>query len=209
MSKPKKKIFDYFVYDFVKIVLGIPGIIWHRPRVIFENDEAKKKIRGGAIVISNHLGFFDPIYILYALWYRRPHFICLKSFFESRFAWAFRCFHCIPVDKQNAGIDTVRQVLAALNEEKVVVIFPEGSVNDGSGDMAQFKSGVSLMAVKSKKPIVPLYIKEKKHFLERITIIQGQPIDISERRITFAEMDNIANELREKENQLRVIAEKY
>ena len=31
----------------------------------------------------NHDGFFDPIYLMFAIWYRRHRFICRKEFFDS------------------------------------------------------------------------------------------------------------------------------
>ena len=40
-EKNKKK---YFFYDFVKITAAIPGLLWFRPKRIYVNEKAKKKI---------------------------------------------------------------------------------------------------------------------------------------------------------------------
>ena len=53
MKKEKGKK-SYFFYDFVKITAAIPGLIWFRPKRIYVNENAKKKIKGGALLISNH-----------------------------------------------------------------------------------------------------------------------------------------------------------
>ena len=97
----RAKLFSprYLVHDFIKATAAIPGLIWMRPRWIFETKAARKRIRGGALLIANHYGFFDPVYLMFAVWYRRHHFICGKEFFESRFRWLFKQFLCIPIDR--------------------------------------------------------------------------------------------------------------
>ena len=77
--------FRYFFYDFMKVTGALPGLIWLRPKWIYETPTAKKRLRNGCIVISNHHSFFDPVYLMYAIWYRRHHFICGKEFFESKY----------------------------------------------------------------------------------------------------------------------------
>ncbi|MDD7394040.1 MAG: hypothetical protein PUG24_06570, partial [Eubacteriales bacterium] len=86
----------YLFYDFVKITAAIPGLICFRPKLVYENKKAKKKIRGGAMIVSNHVGFRDPVYLQFAVWYRRQHFVCLKKLFEGRAALLFKGFLCIP-----------------------------------------------------------------------------------------------------------------
>ena len=103
-KRPQRaKLFSlkYLVYDFVKVTAALPGLLWLRPRWRYENKEARRRIRGGAVVIANHVGFFDPIYVMFAIWYRRHHFICGKEFFESKSRWWFEHFLCIPVDRGN------------------------------------------------------------------------------------------------------------
>lgn len=177
--KNKSIKISYLFYDIVKVAAGIPGLIWHRPKIYYENSAAKKRIKNGAIVISNHLGFFDPIYLQYAIWYRRHHFICLQKFIDGKLGWLFKGFLCIPIDKENFSINSFHTIIDHLKNDEMVSMFPEGKVNDGSGQMAQFKSGVVLMAMQSAKPIVPVYILQKKKWFERIRIIIGEPVAAS------------------------------
>ncbi len=201
----------YLVHDFVKVTAALPGLLWLRPRWKSETGNARKRIRGGAVVIANHAGFFDPIYLMFAVWYRRHHFICGKEFFESKSRWCFEEFLCIPVDRQNFNLGSLRQISDELKSGSLVSLFPEGHINDGSGQMAAFKSGMVLMALQGKAPIVPIYCRPKAHFWNRLTVVIGEPIDIIARcgkRPSMQQIDEIAAELQRKEEELKQLAYK-
>jgi len=207
----RAKLFSlkYLVYDFVKLSAALPGIIWLRPRWRFESDAAKKPIRGGALLISNHDGFFDPVNVMFAVWYRRHHFICGKEFFESKARWWFERFLCIPIDRQNFNFGSLREITDELKSGSLVSIFPEGHINGGSGDLSAFKSGPVLIALQGRAPIVPVYVKPRAHFYNRMTFVIGEPIDLYARygrRPPMSEIDAVAEELRQKEEELKQIA---
>ena len=195
----------YLFYDFVKVT-AIPGYLWFRPKRIYANPEAKKKIKGGALVISNHVGFSDPVVIMLAIWYRRHHFICIKDFFEGRLRLLFKGFHCIPIDKENFGMDSFRIITEHLKNGEVVSMFPEGHVNiDADNGLDQFKSGMVLMSVMSGKPIVPVYIHKREHIYNRTKIAIGEPVDIVAlhgARPSMTQIEETAAMLRERELEL-------
>ena len=206
--QPETKKRSWFFYDFVKITAALPGLLWFRPRLLFENDRARAHIRGGALLIANHIGFFDPAYLLFAIWYRRISFVCLQQFFDSSWAWFFRGVHCIPIDKQNVGMESVREIIRRLKAGELVSIFPEGHVNAGGETLDTFKSGAVLMAMRSACPIVPVYIRPKKHWYQRLTMVIGEPVDIKELlRNTpgVAGMEAASAQLLQKEENLKQI----
>lgn len=207
-NKSKLFAFKNFVYDFVKVTAAIPAIIWLRPKFLYSGKKAKKRIRGGALLVSNHNGFCDPIYLMTAVWYRRHHFVCLKKFFEGKSAWWFKRFGCIPIDKENVDMESFRNIVAHLNAGELVSMFPEGHVSDGSDKIDVFKSGVVLMAVRSRKPIVPVYIKPRKHWYSRLVCAIGEPVDINSlgQKQTFSQIDAFAEDLRDKEKELEALA---
>ncbi len=211
LESKKKKPFEYLVYDFIKITAGIPGLIWFRPKMWRLNDKAKQKIRGGAIVIANHIGFLDPIALMLGIWYRRHHFLCLKDFFAGRVSgWFFKQFHCIGVDRDNFSMATLRQVVDQLKDDRLVTMFPEGHLVSGGSGTDSFKSGMVLMSVMSKKPIVPVYIAPRKHFYSRLHLVQGEPVDIVGTygpMPSLAQMEQITALLQEKEAELQAFFE--
>ena len=199
--------FRYLLHDFVKVTATVPGVIWFRPKWIYETDAAKKRIRGGAVIISNHDGFYDPVYLMFAVWYRRQHFVCMKEFFDSKFGWLFKAFLCIPVDRNNFGIGSLRAIVDEAKRGGVVTIFPEGHINnEESGGLSSFKSGMVLMALQAKVPVVPVYVAKRKRFYSRLKCVIGEPIDIIKEygeRPTFTQIEAIASKLQSKEESLK------
>ncbi|MBR6914996.1 MAG: 1-acyl-sn-glycerol-3-phosphate acyltransferase [Clostridia bacterium] len=208
-KKAKAKLFSpkYLIYDFVKATAALPGLLIFRPKWIYESEKAKERIRGGALAVSNHYGFFDPLYLMIAIWYRRHRFVCGKEFFESRARFWFKSFLCIPIDRANFNISSLRAITDAMKSGYLVSMFPEGHVNgERTGDLEDFKPGLVLMALQAKAPVIPVYIKPRKRFYERIRFAVGEPIDVTSfygERPTFAQIGEIARAVREKEEYLK------
>lgn len=211
MNSKQKKPFENLFYDFVKVTAGIPGLIWFRPKTWYENDRAKARIRGGALLIANHRGALDPIAVHMCVWYRRIRFVCLKLFFERPVAaWFFKRFHCIPVDRENISMDTLRQIVGHLKAEQVVAMFPEGHVVLTQGQTDPFKSGMVLISVMSQKPIIPIYMAPRKHFYSRLHMVLGEPVDIFAQygpMPSLVQIEQITNDLHQHEERLRAIYE--
>ena len=142
-QRPKAPLFSlkYLPMDSIRVTGALPGLVWLRPKWIYENENAKKKIRGPALVIANHSTFYDPIYISIAMWYRRNRFIVTKEIYDSKAQWVLKAGRCIPVDPQNASLDTIKAVTAALKDGEIIDMFPEGHVTHTNTDLEQFKIG--------------------------------------------------------------------
>ena len=58
-NQRKAKLFSFkcFVMDFMRVSGALPGLLWLRPKIRYTTEKAKKRIRGGALVISNHTSF--------------------------------------------------------------------------------------------------------------------------------------------------------
>ena len=201
----------YLAYDFIKVTAALPGLIWLRPRWIYAAPEAREYLRGGALVIANHVGFLDPVYLMYAIWYRRHRFVCGKEFFESKARWFFRAFRCIPIDRENFGLDSLRLIADELRAGSVVTMFPEGHISaEGGEEIAAFKPGMVLMALQGRAPVVPVYFQPRKHWYSRLRVVIGQKLDIIETygtHPTMSQIDEIVTLLRGRVEELKAIAE--
>ncbi|MBQ9428808.1 MAG: 1-acyl-sn-glycerol-3-phosphate acyltransferase [Clostridia bacterium] len=205
-------LFHYLFYDCTKVLTALPGLIWFRPKYLYVNDKAKKRIRGGAIVISNHNSFFDPVYLQFAVWYRRHHFVCLQKFFDGPAGWLFKCFLCIPVDKENVSLDSFRSITDCLEKGELVTIFPEGKVDVAGEEISAFRTGMVLMAMTGGAPIVPVYIKKRKRFYDRLVAVFGEAVDIGAvfaDEPAFTRIEKIAKMLEEKEQELKQFSEEH
>ncbi len=206
-EKSKKNPFRYFVYDFTVVTGVLPGIIAFRPKIWYEDEAARQKIRGGALLIANHIALSDPIMLMFGIWYRRHHFICLKSFFAHPASrWLFRQFQCIPVDRDNFGMATLRDIVDHLKAGHLVTMFPEGHITTTDREaLNPFKSGMVLMSAMSRRPIIPVYIVPKKKKWQRQELVIGHPLNVAAEygpMPSIPDMEKIAQALREQEERL-------
>ena len=169
---------NYLVYDFVKATAALPGLLWMRPKILYASEAAREKLRGGVLLISNHAGFLDPVCLMIAIWYRRHHFVCLKEFYKGRVSrWLFTQFHCIPIDRENFSMESLRTITGELQRDHLVTMFPEGHVTSGEG-LSPFKSGMVLLSMRSGKPLVPVYMRKRKHWYSRVVLGIGERVDV-------------------------------
>lgn len=204
IKKTKKR--GYFLYNFVKIT-GSPTLLWMRPKVLSIGNTKPKNIKGGAIIVANHNSFCDPIFCLCVFWRRPLHFIATKDLYRTKIMNFFlRHVHCIQVDKENFSMACFHEVKEVLEEDKLVMIYPEGGINVESNELLSFKSGAILMAHKANKPIIPMYIVKGKKWYNRWHCVMGDPVDVRALCGQFPTLDKInqiSDLLKEKEEELK------
>lgn len=181
MKKSKALSFKYLLYDLIRITAAIPGFIWFRPKHIYESKEARKTPKNGALLIANHISLFDPMYLLLGYWKRRQHIVAMTELFEGKFKrWLFKnAFLTIEIDRNNFSMASFKEITDHLKSGNIVTIFPEGKVNASEEGIQDFKGGMVMMALRGKAPIVPVYIKRRKHFYNRLVLAIGNPIDLN------------------------------
>lgn len=207
MSRPKKS--NYLLYDFIRLT-AMTGLLFFRPKRLYADESARRHIRGGAIVVANHFGHFDPMFLMLAIWYRRHHFVCTKDFFDGKFrSWLFTQFHCIPIDRENFSMASLRQITDELEREHLVSMYPEGRVTTSS-QIAPFKSGVAVIAYRSGKPIIPVYILPRKHWYSRLVIGIGPAVNVAETlgaQLSLASINKTIAGLEQAERNLMALVE--
>ena len=209
-DKEKKKKQGNFLYDFIKVTGALPALCWLRPKVLYIGE--KKKIKGGVLIASNHVTFTDPLAVLTTFWYRRLNCIATKDLYKNKLlSFIFDKMHCIQVDKENFNMSTFHEVCKRLQEDKAVVVFPEGQVNK-SKELLTFKSGAILMAYKAKKPILPIYLHKPEKWYSRRVVVIGEPIKVNESGAllpSMQEINRINALLEKKEKELQEYCENY
>ncbi|MBE7079481.1 MAG: 1-acyl-sn-glycerol-3-phosphate acyltransferase [Clostridiales bacterium] len=203
----KKKRRRYFFFDFVKITGAIPMLLFFRLKKIRAGNTKSEKIKGAALISSNHVTFLDPIIINCLFWRRRVRFLATKHLYRTKLgAWFFRHLHCIPVDKENFSMQSTHEVCDGLQSGGVISIFPEGMVNrDESKSVLTFKWGAAMMALKGNAPIVPVYIVKRTHWYNRQIVVLGDKIDLKQlcgEKPTLADLQKASEYLQQKENEL-------
>ena len=213
-KRAKLFAFKYLCLDIARILAAPSVFLFLRPQWLYENEAAKQKIRGAAVVVSNHDSFLDPMYIMFAVWYRRMRILATKDlYYHKSLDFFLRVVRCIQVDKTNFNFSTFREVADSLNEGEIVTIFPEGTINDGTQESVRtFKSGSVLMALKGNAPIVPIYIDQRQSCWQRQRYVMGEPIPMTSAsggRATLMDINRITDELQQKELKLKAIMQAY
>lgn len=207
-NKKRKHFFRYFFFNFVKWTGALPILLWFRPKYYYENRLAKKRIKGGALVIANHINMIDPVVLHCKLWYRNFHIVAMKELFETKMKkWFFTNVLCLPIDRENMTIRSLKEMIQLLKEQKIVGIFPEGHINNGENNVDAFKSGAVLMATQANVPIVPIALIKREKWYNRQTVVVGEPIQIKDGRLTLQEINQISEQLHKKEIELIKIYE--
>ena len=203
-QKKRWKPFRFFVYDFVKWTGALPVALWFRMKTYYESPLAKKKIKGRVLICANHFSFLDPVIISVKFWRRRLHMVATKDLFATKLKkWFFKRILCIEIDKENISIDSYKEIIGKLKDDRAVVIFPEGHINNSEGDgVDPFKSGVILMAMQTNSPIVPAHIIKKEKWWHRQRIVVGEPIVLPSERMNLEDIQKYSDLLRKKEIEL-------
>jgi 1-acyl-sn-glycerol-3-phosphate acyltransferase len=113
---------------------------------------------GNCVIATNHLGFLDVPIGFYAL-NRWDLFVLVAEKWEKipLFRWAGKYLNIIFIDRFNPDIKTIRKVISLMEQNNILVIAPEGT-RSRTGALIEAKSGVSYLATKLNRPIVPVAI---------------------------------------------------
>ena len=111
---------------------------------------------GSFVIATNHLGIVDAPIAFYAL-DRWDMFVMIAEKWEkvAFFRFLGRYFNFIFIDRYNADIKSLRKVIKLMEQNNILVIAPEGT-RSRVGSMIEAKPGVSYLAAKLDRPIVPV-----------------------------------------------------
>jgi len=113
---------------------------------------------GSFVIATNHLGIVDVPIAYYALDYW-DMFVLIADKWQQvgLFRWVGRYFNFIFIDRYNADVKALRKVISLMEKNNILVIAPEGT-RSRTGSLIEAKPGVSYLATKLNRPIVPVAI---------------------------------------------------
>jgi 1-acyl-sn-glycerol-3-phosphate acyltransferase len=113
---------------------------------------------GSFVIATNHLGIVDAPIAFYALDYW-DMFVLIAEKWEkvTLFRWLGKYFNFIFIDRYNPDIKNLRKVISLMEKDNILVIAPEGT-RSRVGSLIEAKPGVSYLATKLNRPIVPVAI---------------------------------------------------
>ena len=165
----------------------------------------KNLIKGKCIVTANHRSNMDPV-LVYLKANRKMHFLAKKELFRKKFsAWVLKGLGCISIDRENIDINATKQALGVLKKNKTLGIFPQGTRSQQE-DNFEIKNGVCMFAIKSKTPIVPIYIQKKPKLFIFNKMYIGEPFELSQfydQKLTKEILDEAGQIVIDKFNELK------
>lgn len=163
------RIIRWIFKPFISLIY--PTKVLHKER--FSNQSA--------VICCNHFASSDVLIVSTKLLKKECNVLGKAELFKKGCAsWFLHKMGAIPVHRGEVDISAHREVMKRLKAGKQLLIFPEGTRNQsGTEEMADFKSGAGVFAMKAKVPIIPLIFHHKSKKFERNYLIVGNPIDIS------------------------------
>lgn len=163
---------------------------------------------GRAIYICNHYSKCDANAILSRVMPLDSYVLMKKEIYGNKFiAKIMDAIGGIPVSRGDADLYAVKKILKVLNNDKQVLIFPEGKRNPYDMKiMLPLKEGTATFAIKTKSPIIPcLYYRYPRAFRRNYLII-GKPFTLEQfyGKKTHEIKDEATSIIAEKFAELRV-----
>lgn len=137
--------------------------------------------KGGFVIATNHLGFLDAPMAYYAL-DNLNLFIPVAEKWEENplLKWLGGHLNLIFVDRFNADLRSMREMIKRMEEGQTLVIAPEGT-RARDEKMAQGKPGVAYLASKMGWQIVPVAISgtEDRLFKGNLKRLKRTPVKLT------------------------------
>lgn len=178
-KKRKKLPEERWYYKLIGVVgRFIIRFLWPAKIYYKENAILDRK----AIFICNHGSSFDANPIISKVFGKNSNVVVKSEAAKSPFfSNCLKQVGAIPIQRGASDIDAVKKVLGVLNNNKQILIFPEGTRNRGNDmEMLPFKDGVATFALKTKCEIVPMMYYRRSRPFRRNRILVGEPFDLSQ-----------------------------
>ena len=113
---------------------------------------------GSYVLATNHIGILDAILAVYALDRWDMYIPVAEKWEQNRFLkWLGKYFNFIFIDRYNPDIKAMRTLIHLMEAGNLIAISPEGT-RSRVGSLIEAKPGVTYLATKLNRPIVPIAI---------------------------------------------------
>ncbi len=148
------------------------------------NKKNLRKLKGGAVLVSNHVHNLDSVLSGLAAFPKRVTFTGMKANFQKPVAGKLvKAFGTIPTPESITETKIFFNELSKkVRSGRFVHFFPEGELKKDDNTVRDFKKGAFKLAVNSSVPIVPIRITFKeaktitKKLKNRMVVNVGKPI---------------------------------
>jgi 1-acyl-sn-glycerol-3-phosphate acyltransferase len=169
---------------FVKITGYIPHLFYFKKKIYYVNKQnSSRKIKGSAIIISNHKSVFDFALYMFVFPFRDIYTLIGEVMFEKGklFAWFLKKLGGIKVERQNFDFDFINKASEKLEKGKVLEIYPEARLPlKHEKKILPFKPSFVYLALETNAPIIPVYTNGEYNTRKRTKVLIGEKIYLRE-----------------------------
>ena len=131
------------------------------------------------IMCANHISNWDALTI-YTATKREMYVMAKEEMFVNSFVhWFGRKMNVFPVKRGKQDIESIKKSLKVLNDNKILLIFPEGTRN-GMKKNGKIQNGPAYLAARSGVEVLPVKIEGNFKPFRKVKIHYGKPIDFSQ-----------------------------
>ena len=209
----------YEIFRWIGVITGYPfRWLFFSDKIYYENPTTKRRIKGGALIISNHFNPFDYVLNVFLFFPRKLYVVASEHAFKtSLLKFGMKFWGGIQANRDTKSLKFIAESVRELKKGHLVQIFPEGH-NTDDGTIKDFYPSYIIIALKANAPIIPVISDGNYGFNKRVHIIWGEPIDLSQfnlpKKPSKEEITEVNNIIRQKvldlrsELDLRIAAEK-
>lgn len=185
---------------FYKIVRGIALFIFkifYPLEIIGDRELNNYK---NVVICANHWSNWDPLFL--SLAFKRPiHWLAKIELFKNPILGRFlSALGVIPIDRDGNDIKAMKNAMRVLKNGNILGIFIEGTrVKEVNFNNA--KAGAIVIGVKTKSPLLPVYIESNYKIFGRTRIIIGSEFYINygeDKKISGEEYEEYSRKLLER-----------
>lgn len=111
---------------------------------------------GPILMVSNHLSHLDVL-VLGILLKRPLNYVARSSLFFFPLGLFIKSVGAFPINRDGMGAEGFKETLRRVRAGGVVTLFPEGTRTE-DGDLAELKSGIARLVLRTRAPVVPAAI---------------------------------------------------
>jgi len=150
-------------------------ILW--PTRVVNKKRLPKAKKQNVIIACNHMSNMD-LPIVAVKFCKRFTYIGKAELFKNKvLGWFLKKFDVIPVDRSKADLGAIKKVLNAISRKRHVCVCPQGTRSKpGEIDENTVKNGISLFALRTGTPVLPMVILKKPRIFRFNKIVVGELI---------------------------------
>ena len=193
------RIFNWFA----KITGWFPCWLAFRTKIHYVDKKVQtNRIKGPAIIMSNHIVLFDYVVWLFVFWRRTIRTQAAEVLYtRPMLGPLLKQLGAIYVDRTNRDFSFCDESVQLLKDGWVLTIFPESRLpKRGEERPLAFKTSAAYIALQSGVPVIPVVTNGSYfNFRRRAQVLIGTPV--------YAE--DLKEEGKTEKENLRIVAEKF